>query len=221
MTIPKAWEMGISGLVGLIIISNILGRGFCTTLENFMAGLQISWSEPFALLDYVTVDGHYGRIEEIRGFYVVLQITDKSQQIVPLSRFVTGSFQNWSRGCEHSVGEVKFHVDYQVSITKLRTQLQEIVGDSPLWDKRLATLKVLDIKEKNILVQCLVSATNVETVKELECEVREKLLEYIVNDFSPVPRNRSRTGAGEGRHHTWYEHITNRNHSCITQADKK
>ncbi|ORX89972.1 hypothetical protein K493DRAFT_357420 [Basidiobolus meristosporus CBS 931.73] len=212
MTIPKAWEMGISGLVGLVVFSNTLGRGFTTTLENFVAGLQVSWSEPFALFDYVTVDGCFGRIVEIRGFYVVLQAVDKSQHIIPLSRFIGGAFQNWSRGCEHRVGEVTFSVDYLVPVAKLREKFLEVVEGSSLWDKQVASLKVAKITGSDVQIQCSVSATNVEALKELECEVREKLLEFMVHKFCQgFPRVRNES-VESGHHHTWYQHITNRTH---------
>ncbi|KAK9703648.1 hypothetical protein K7432_010622 [Basidiobolus ranarum] len=217
LTFPGAWEMGVSMLVGAGVLSVVIGVAIRPLVEDLLTSLQVAITEPFLLFDQVTVDNYYGKIEEIHMFHAVLKAPDDSRYIVPLSRFTKQPFQNWTKGCNHKVGEVKLIVDYNIPVASLRNQLQKVVAACPFWDQRKAILKVTNSTEFSVQITCYVSSVNIDTQHELTCYVREKMLDYIVTHFRPnVPHEVSRRAGGlerasssessEPGHH-WFEHL--------------
>ncbi|ORY02103.1 hypothetical protein K493DRAFT_298072 [Basidiobolus meristosporus CBS 931.73] len=216
LTFPDVRQMGISMLVGVGVLSLVVGIALRPLIEDLLTSLQVTITEPISLFDQVTVDDYHGKVEEIHMFHAVLKAPDDSRYMVPLSRFTKKPFQNWTKGCNHKIGEVKLVVDYGIPITNLRTQLQKIVASCPFWDKRKAMLQVTDSTEFCMQVSCYVSSVNIDTQHELTCYVREKMLDYIITSFRPnVPQDTSRRAglerassseSSEPGHH-WYEHI--------------
>jgi small-conductance mechanosensitive channel len=43
-------------------------------LGNFIAGLQIAFSQPIRIDDVLIVNGEWGKVEEIKGTYVVVRV---------------------------------------------------------------------------------------------------------------------------------------------------
>jgi small-conductance mechanosensitive channel len=153
------------------------------TLGNFLAGLQIAFTQPFRIDDVVIVEGKWGRIEEITFTYVVVRIWDQRRLVLPISYFINNPFQNWTRTTADIWGTVKLFVDYSVPIDKIREQLKHIVSSSDLWDGKVAVLQVTDTSEKTITLRALVSARNASDAWSLRCFVREKLITFLQKEY--------------------------------------
>ena len=180
---PKIWHYGSGLLASAGVASLILATAAKSTAANVLAGLQIALTEPIRIDDVVVVQGEWGRIEEINSAYVVIKIWDLRRLIVPLSYFIENSFQNWSREQTDIMGTAFLYVDYSLPVDKLRAKLDEIVHGHPNWDKKVCGLQVTNLSEKTMELRCLMSSHNSSLNFDLRCDVREKMTEYIRENF--------------------------------------
>lgn len=184
MTIPAVRTLGVTlvasaGLAGLAV-----GAAAQPALKNLIAGFQMIFTEPIRIDDVVIIDGEWGRIEEIRLTYVVVKIWDERRLVVPVSKFLEQSFQNWTRQSSALLGSVFWYVDPAADVPRLREALGRIVTASPRWDGRFWNLQVTDTKpDGSIELRGLMTAKDASTAFDLRCDVREGLLAYIAADM--------------------------------------
>ncbi len=166
-----------AGIVGLV-----LGLAAQRTIGNFLAGIQIALTQPIRLDDAVVIDGEWGWIEDITTTYVVVKIWDERRLIVPFSRLLEQSFQNWTRTRADLLGSVMLWTDYGVQVPALRQELSRIVHETDLWDGRVAVLQVVECSERAIQLRVLVSASTSPRAWDLRCHVREKLIAFLARE---------------------------------------
>lgn len=180
---PRIWHYGSGLLASAGIASLILATAAKSTAANFLAGLQIAFTEPIRLDDVVVIQGEWGRIEEINSAYVVVRIWDLRRLIVPLSFFIENSFQNWTREASDIMGTAFLYVDYSIPVDVLRSQLDAIVHPSPLWNKQVCGLQVTNLTERTMELRCLVSSRNSSENFDLRCIVREQMTAFIQQHY--------------------------------------
>jgi small-conductance mechanosensitive channel len=183
MTFGKVRQIGVSLLASAGIAGIILGLAAQRTLGNLFAGLQIALTQPIKLDDVVIVEKEWGRIEEITLTYIVVCIWDRRRLIVPLSYFIERPFENWTKTSSDILGTVFIYVDYTVPVEKVREELDRILKQSNTWDGKVNGLQVTDVKERTIELRALMSAADSSKAWDLRCEVREKLLIYLQENF--------------------------------------
>ncbi len=191
MTFDQVRQYGVSlfasaGVAGLAI--DLAARPL---VSNLIAGVQIAVAQPIRLDDVVIVENEWGTIEEITTTYVVIKLWDWRRLVVPLSYFIEKPFQNWTRETSALIGSVFLYVDYTVPVDKLRKKLDEIARASALWDGQVVVLQVSDAKENTLELRALVSARSAPEAWDLRCEVREKLIAYLQENYpNALPRSR-------------------------------
>ena len=191
MTFPAVRKLGVSILASAGVIGIIIGFAAQKTLGNLLAGIQIALAQPIRLDDVVIVENEWGRIEEITLTYVVVRIWDLRRLVVPISYFVEQPFQNWTRISADLLGTVYIYADYRVPVEHIRQELKRILGQSPLWDKKVWNLQVTDATDKTVELRALMSAPDSSSAWDLRCSVREKLIDYMQREFPQyLPRVR-------------------------------
>lgn len=180
---PRIWHYGSGLLASAGIASLILAAAAKSTVANFLAGLQIAFTEPIRLDDVVVIQGEWGRIEEINSAYVVVRIWDLRRLIVPLSYFIENSFQNWTRESSDLLGTAFLYVDYSIPVEELRAELRRIAESTPLWDKKVCGLQVTNLTDRAMELRCLVSSRNSSENFDLRCLVREQMIAYIQKNY--------------------------------------
>ena len=75
------------------------------------------------------------------------------------------------------------YADYRAPIDELRRELERIVAETSLWDKRVAKMQVTNATDKTIELRALVSAENSSNAWELRCLVREKLISFLQQNY--------------------------------------
>lgn len=84
------------------------------------------------------------------------------------------------------------YVDYAAPVGIIREKLTEIVKNSKNWDGNVINLQVTDAKEQVMELRCLMSARSAGHAFNLRCEVREKLIDFLVEHHpESLPRQRS------------------------------
>lgn len=179
MTFPSVRQVGASLLASAGLAGIVMGLAAKPVLSNFIAGLQIAFTQPIRIDDVLIVEGEWGRVEEITASYVVFRIWDNRRMIVPLDWFTTKPFQNWTHVSPELLGTVFLWVDCRMPVQPLRDELQRLCEHSRLWDRRVQLLQVTDMTERTMQLRCLVSSADAGTGFDLRCEVREGLIAFM------------------------------------------
>ncbi|MEX2473928.1 mechanosensitive ion channel family protein [Marinobacter sp.] len=193
MTFESVQHMGASLLASAGVGGLILGFAARPVLSNLLAGMQIALTQPFRIDDVLHVQGEWCWVEEVTATYVVLRVWDLRRLVVPLQWFIENPFQNWSRKNSELLGAVFVWVDYTMPIEPLRQEFKRLLGNSELWDGKLATVQVTDSNDQAVQVRFLMSASDSSRNWDLRCAVREGLVTFIQENYSAqLPRLRAR-----------------------------
>ena len=192
LTLPGARQFGASLLASAGVAGLVAGIAARPVLGNFIAGLQIAFSQPIRIDDVLIVKGEWGRVEEITGTFVVVRIWDERRMIVPLQWFIENPFENWTHSSATILGTVFLWLDFAVPVDALRQEFERICKASPLWDGRVCNLQVTDASERAMQVRLLLSAQNSGIAFDLRCKIREDMIAFIAARYPlGLPRLRS------------------------------
>ena len=196
MTIPAVRNIGITMLASAGLIGLAVGAAAQPALKNLIAGIQMAITEPIRIDDVVIIDGEWGRIEEIRLTYVVVRIWDERRLVVPVSRFLDESFENWTRRSSELLGTAFLHVDPTAEVPRIRAKLEQVVAAEPLWDGRVCVLQVTGTAPDHLELRALVSAADAGAAYDLRCNVREAMSAFLADEMpEALVRHRLAPGA--------------------------
>ncbi|MBW8075662.1 MULTISPECIES: mechanosensitive ion channel domain-containing protein [Metallibacterium] len=182
-TFPMVRTLGASLLASAGIAGIVVGFAARPVLSNLLAGLQLALTQPLRIDDVVIVQGHWGRVEEIRGTYIVVRIWNERRLIVPLTWFIENPFENWTRTSAGLIEVVHFWVDYRTPLQPLRDELQRICSASADWDGRVAGLQVTEASAQAIQLRVLASAVDSSRGWNLSCALREALVDFMQRNY--------------------------------------
>lgn len=200
LTIPGVQPLAASLLAGAGVMGIVLGVAAGPTIGNFIAGIQIAFTQPIKVGDVVVIEGEWGHIGEITPTYVVVFIWDKRRLIVPLSQIVNQPVENWTRKTTDLLGTVKLYLDYRAPIDEIRTAYKAILDESGLWDGEAWSILVTGADAQTITVRALYSAPDASVEWSLRCLVREKLITFLQQEHPyalPTHREIHMEGAPE------------------------
>ncbi|QHS58643.1 mechanosensitive ion channel family protein [Chitinophaga agri] len=185
-------KIGAGLLTGVGVGGIIVGFAAQRSLSNFLAGMQLAFTQPIRIDDVLVVEGEWGRVEEITLTYVVLGIWDQRKLILPINYFIEKPFQNWTRTGSAILGTAFLYLDYTAPIDILRVEFERLLKDQPLWDKRVQVMQVTNISERTVEVRMLVSANSSGKAFDLRCYLRENMLSYIQKNHAYcLPKTRA------------------------------
>jgi small-conductance mechanosensitive channel len=191
LTFPSARAAGASILASAGVISIVAGLAAQTALANVFAGLQLAFTDAIRVDDVVVVEEEWGRIEEITLTYVVVHIWDDRRMVLPSTYFTTTPFENWTRKESAVLGSVELDVDWSVPFDAMRAELDRLLADSPLWDRRVGVVQVTDAVGSVIRVRVLVSAQDAGALWDLRCQLREAFVVWLQREHGyGLPRVR-------------------------------
>lgn len=198
MTFGSIRRMGTTLFASAGVAGLVAGMAARPTLSSIIAGVQIALTEPIRLDDVVIVEGEWGWIEEIRTTFVVVRIWDLRRLVLPLTYFIEKPFQNWTRVTADLLGTVYFYTDYSVPVDAMREQVHRVLQTTDLWDGKVWGLQVTDTTEHTVQLRALMSAVNSGKAWDLRCYVREKMIEWLQQNYPhSLPRARVEVQAEE------------------------
>jgi small-conductance mechanosensitive channel len=184
MSIPSVRAIGVTFVASAGLAGLALGAAAQPALKNLVAGVQMAFTEPIRLDDVVIIEGEWGRIEEIRLTYVVVRIWDDRRLVVPVSKFLEDSFQNWTRSSSELLGQVLWYVDATADVERIREAVGVAVRADPRWDGRFYNLQVTDMKEGGAVeLRALMTAKDASLAFDLRCAVREAVLAFLRDEM--------------------------------------
>ncbi len=191
LSVPGIRSIGVTLMASAGIAGLVVGAAAQPALKNLIAGVQMAFTEPIRLDDVLIVDGEWGRVEQINLTFVVIKIWDERRLVVPVSKFLEQSFQNWTRETSQLMGSVFWYVDPSTDVPRLREKLAEVVKANPRWDGRFFNLQVTDVKTDAVELRALMTAKNASVAFDLRCDVREAMLAFIAQEMpEAMPRGR-------------------------------
>jgi len=184
-------QIGVGLFASAGVAGIIIGLSAQKVVGALLAGIQIAVTQTFRIDDAVLVENEWGWIEEINLTYVVIRIWDKRRLVLPSTYFLEKPFQNWTRTSADIVGSVFIYTDYTVPFNELREELDRLLENTDLWDKKAKVLQVSDAKETTVEIRILVSAKNSPTAWDLRVYIREKMIEFIQKNYpNSLPKSR-------------------------------
>lgn len=166
--------MASAGLAGLAV-----GAAAQPALKSLIAGIQMALTEPVRIGDYVVIEGEGGRVEDIKMTFVVIRTSDDRRLIVPTSKFLESSFQNWTRVAGGLTGSIILPIAAGQPIQPIREAFEKILAEREEWDKRTGKLQVHEIKFEYVELHLVVSARGPTPLAKLRSDMRELMLEWL------------------------------------------
>jgi small-conductance mechanosensitive channel len=179
LSIPGVAKIGVTLMASAGLAALAVGAAAQPALKAIIAGLQMAVTEPISIDDVVIIDGEWGRIEDIRTTYVVVRVWDERRLVVPTTRFLEDTFQNWTKSTAQLLGTVMIYLDSATDIAPIREEYTRQITAHRLWDNRAQILQVTDHKIEAMEVRLLMSAKDGPTLFDLRCEIRESMLDWI------------------------------------------
>lgn len=191
LTFPSARIAMGSILASAGVISLVAGIAAQDSLSNTFAGLQITFTDAIRVGDVVVVDDQFGTIEEITLTYVVLAAWDDRSFIVPSTHFTQNKFENWTRANTKLAGTVELKLDWRAPVPLIRREVERLLEETDLWDRRSSSVQVTDATDGWMLVRVALTARNSGDLWDLRCYMREHLIDWVVEN-APYALTRTR-----------------------------
>ena len=192
--LPGVRQIGVTLMASAGLAALAVGAAAQPALKSLIAGLQMALTQPLRLGDMVKVEGQSGRVEEIRWSFVTVRTWDERLLVVPTSRFLDGTFENWSRISERLTGPVFLHLDPATEIAPIRAEFERYVASQPEWDQRSASLDMTEARPESVELRLSVSAATIGELWTLRCKVREHMFDWLRREM-PDAMVRHRLGA--------------------------
>ena len=179
LNIPGVRDIGTTMLASAGLAALAVGAAAQPALKSLIAGLQMALTQPLRIGDLVLVDGQAGRVEEIRMSFVTVRTWDERVLVVPTSRFLDESFENWSRVSEQLTGPVMLHLDPIADVPPIREEFERFVKAHPLFDGRNLALLMTDAYPESVALRLSMSAETIGDLFALRCDTREHMLGWL------------------------------------------
>jgi len=179
ISIPGVRDLGVTLMASAGLAGLAVGAAAQPALKSLIGGLQVVLTEPISIDDVVVVDGHNGVIEDIRTTYVVVRTWDERRLVVPTTKFLDHTFENWTKGGTEMLVPVLLQLDPLMEIEPVREEFHRRLQAHPLWDGRVAKAQVTDAAASSVTVRLLMSAQNPASALDLQCDIREGMLAWL------------------------------------------
>ena len=176
---PEGRDFAKSLIASAGVLGIVITFAAQKSLQNLIAGFQIAFTQPIRLEDVVIVENQWGKVEKITLTYVVVCLWDLRRLIVPINYFIEKPFENWTKTSSDLLPYILFYFDFSLPVDAFRKEFESIVRQSPLWDRKVAVIQVIDTTEKTMVVRALMSARSAPEGFDLRCFVRERLISFV------------------------------------------
>lgn len=178
-SIPSVQAIGTTLLASAGLAALAVGAAAQPALKSLIGGIQMALTEPLRIGDLVVVDGHTGRVEEIRMSFITVRTWDERAIVVPTTRILEQTFENWSRKSEMLTGPVFLHLDPAAEVEPIRQEFERFIATQSQWDGRTAALLLTESYPESIALRLSMSARTIAELFDLRCAVREHMLQWL------------------------------------------
>jgi small-conductance mechanosensitive channel len=183
MVFDSVKNLGAGLLTTAGVLSAIGAFASQQSLSRILSGLQIAFTQPIRIGDTVVVDNEFGQVEEINLSFVTVKLWDLRRLIKPTDYFTQNGVLNLTRESTQLLGTVFIYADYTLPLEAVREKFKELINQSNFWDKNVYGLDVTDATDRSLEIRLLVSAENADLLWKLRCEMREKMIAFLVDTY--------------------------------------
>lgn len=164
----------ISLVVG--ITSVVAGIALKPFLENIIAGIIVSFFQPFRVGDTVRIENQYGVIERIDLTQCVLRVWDWKRFVIPNSKMLTKEIQNLTMHDSVIWAHVAFYVEPDCDLDQIELLAKEVARKSSYCMETEEPVFWVTSMQKDA-IECWVAAwaDNPAAAWELRCDIRKRL----------------------------------------------
>lgn len=124
--IPSASLVALLGSVGVAV-----GLALQGGLSNLAGGVMLVFFRPYAIGDYIVVDGQDGTVTDIGIFYTTLLSMENRKIVIPNSLIIGNSVKNCT--CEEDLRILlDITASYDAKIPEVKKILEEVAAAEPL-----------------------------------------------------------------------------------------
>jgi hypothetical protein len=183
MLFDSVKNLGAGILTTAGIVSAVVAFASQQSLGRIFSGLVMAFTQPIRIGDTVIIGNESGQVEEISLSYVVIKLWDLRRLILPTDHLMDKGLQNLTLQSSELLGTIFIYTDYTLPVESVRKKFFELLNTSPLWNREVATFQVSDIQPNCMEMRGLLSAKDSAQLWNLRCHIREKLIEFIVQQY--------------------------------------
>lgn len=143
---------GFSGIENLahsllasgVIAAAVIGFAARQVLANLVAGIMLAITQPLRVGDWVTIEGNYGEVEDVRLNYTILRTLGGPRIVIPNERLAGGILKNDTLLADASGPDVSIWLPPDADVERALTVLADETGTEPTvaevlpWGVRLS-----------------------------------------------------------------------------------
>jgi small-conductance mechanosensitive channel len=183
LAFPGVREIGVTLMASAGLVGLAVGAAAQPALKSLIAGVQMALTEPIRIDDYVVIEGESGRVEDIRMTYVVIRTGDNRRLIVPTTKFLDTTFQNWTRVADGLNGTVSLHLRHGTPVAPVRAAFEQLLASEPGLSLAPGKVTVAGFGDESYELQLAVSAKDPAALAKLRSAVREAMLEWLQREL--------------------------------------
>jgi small-conductance mechanosensitive channel len=137
-------RLAASLLASGAIAAAVIGFAARQVLANFVAGIMLAVTQPLRVGDWVTFEGHYGVVEDVRLNYTVLRSPSDQRIVIPNEKLASGVLRNDTLMVDHVALDVAVWLPPEADVERAIEALREETGqdvsvaEAVPWGVRLA-----------------------------------------------------------------------------------
>jgi small-conductance mechanosensitive channel len=137
-------RLAASLLASGAIAAAVIGFAARQVLANFVAGIMLAVTQPLRVGDWVTFEGHYGVVEDVRLNYTVLRSPSDQRIVIPNERLASGVLRNDTLVVDRVALDVavwlppEADVERAIAVLANETGQDVTVAEQVPWGVRLA-----------------------------------------------------------------------------------
>jgi small-conductance mechanosensitive channel len=137
-------QLATSLLASGAIAAAIIGFAARQTLANFIAGIMLAITQPIRVGDWVTFEGNYGVVEDVRLNYTILRTPSDQRIVIPNEKLAGGLIKNDTLVVEVVALDVAVWIppeadaERAIAVLSEETGQEVTVAEAVPWGVRLA-----------------------------------------------------------------------------------
>ncbi len=191
-------ELNAWAKAGFAISIAAIGFAFRNIINDFLASVIINMEQEIRVKDYITVNGHTGKVWKIEPRYTILKSLKGEEYVIPNSDLINNLVVNHSKRQFISV-HLTFSIrrNEDIDLVALRSFIQNECGNLLLTDHELSEDPIIDIhmtdllsESKQYTITFLIKSSTEGSGKVIftenkktEREIEEKIFNYIHDQF--------------------------------------
>src|SRR3954470_1268089 len=137
-------RLAASLLASGVIAAAVIGFAARQVLANFVAGIMLAVTQPLRVGDWVTFEGNYGVVEDVRLNFTIMRTPSDQRIVIPNEKLATGVLRNDTLAVDRVALDVAVwlppEADAERAIEVLRDETGQdaTVAEVVPWGTRLA-----------------------------------------------------------------------------------